>query len=649
MKEKKFIKLTPFKMQVLQSFPFIDEDFDAITNYELLCKVVEYLNKTVYNVDLLNEKVEEFQNYFDNLDVQEEINNKLDEMAESGQLTDIIAEYLGLAGVLSFNNVNDMKQATNLVDGSICQTLGYYSVNDGGSAKYKIRTINNTDVVDEMTIIAIGSNNLVAELIIPVPLSVKCLGAKGDNLNDDTNSIKTALNISNNILLPRGTYKTTSSIILNNKSNIIIDGNNSQLNIDGLLKGINFINSNNITIKNLNIKSLLQYNALPINHNRDIFIEFENCNNINIDNCVFEYGSMGIVFMSCENIKFTNNLMHDFKGWGCIFGASVTKCYKAIIKNNISYNSSYDGIKLTGYIKDIIIQNNICYDNNSDGIDFAGHTAKNIIICNNDLHDNKLNGIDFKQLERDTYPYNDDFIKEFENINIHDNLISSNLTHSINSQLYYNDVNVNNFNIYNNTIKMDNLSTHNSSTGIRIAPGNILNKGDIKIYNNNVDSKAKNLSCIRLSNTKNIEIYNNKLLNGLTASIYIDDQNIITETYDVSSSDIYIDSNELTVSGDVNSNVIRFTNLNNPENIQITNNKMQNTRQSAYAITPTTFGNGFVFNGNSEINKYNEIPTGRSFKNMIYYAEDPSVTNCIGWIATNTTSPATYKKYIDLS
>ena len=37
--EKKFIKLTPFKMQVLQTFPFIDADFDAITNYELLCKV----------------------------------------------------------------------------------------------------------------------------------------------------------------------------------------------------------------------------------------------------------------------------------------------------------------------------------------------------------------------------------------------------------------------------------------------------------------------------------------------------------------------------------------------------------------------------------------------------------------------------------
>lgn len=97
--EKKFIKLTPFKMQVLQSFPFIDEDFDAITNYELLCKVVEYLNKTVDNVDLLNEKVEEFQSYFDNLDVQEEVNKKLDEMAEDGTLAEIINQEL-------FNELN---------------------------------------------------------------------------------------------------------------------------------------------------------------------------------------------------------------------------------------------------------------------------------------------------------------------------------------------------------------------------------------------------------------------------------------------------------------------------------------------------------------------------------------------------------------
>lgn len=99
--EKKYIKLTPFKMQVLQSFPFIDADFDALTNYELLCKVVDYLNKTIDNVDVLNDEIEEYigkfnelkeyvDNYFDNLNVQEEINNKLDEMATDGTFYNLI-------------------------------------------------------------------------------------------------------------------------------------------------------------------------------------------------------------------------------------------------------------------------------------------------------------------------------------------------------------------------------------------------------------------------------------------------------------------------------------------------------------------------------------------------------------------------------
>ena len=107
MNERKYFKLTPFKMQVLQSFPFIDEDFDALTNYELLCKVVDYLNKTISNVDLLNEKVEEFETYFDNLDVQEEINNKLDEMAEDGTLADIINQEIFGELNDAINTIND--------------------------------------------------------------------------------------------------------------------------------------------------------------------------------------------------------------------------------------------------------------------------------------------------------------------------------------------------------------------------------------------------------------------------------------------------------------------------------------------------------------------------------------------------------------
>ena len=117
--------LTPFKWFVLENFPFIENDFDAINNYHLFSKVVEYLNKTIDNMNLTGEQMENVtnamttlqnyvNNYFENLDVQEEINNKLDEMAESGELTDIIAQYLQLAGILAYNTTDDLKNASNI-------------------------------------------------------------------------------------------------------------------------------------------------------------------------------------------------------------------------------------------------------------------------------------------------------------------------------------------------------------------------------------------------------------------------------------------------------------------------------------------------------------------------------------------------------
>ena len=152
--------LPPFKMQVLTNFPYIEADFDALTNYQLLCKVVEYLNMVIHNENEVTTEVENLynayvalqnyvNNYFDNLNVQEEINNKLDEMAESGELADIIGQYLQLAGLLIYNTINDLKSADNVAVGSICKTLGFNSINDGGSSYYKIREIINTDVIDE--------------------------------------------------------------------------------------------------------------------------------------------------------------------------------------------------------------------------------------------------------------------------------------------------------------------------------------------------------------------------------------------------------------------------------------------------------------------------------------------------------------------
>ena len=97
--------MTPFKWFVLENFPFIENDFEGINNYRLFSKVVEYLNKTIDNMNLTGEQMKkvtndfiELQNYvnsfFDNLDLQEEVNNKLDEMAQNGTLNSVLNNFL---------------------------------------------------------------------------------------------------------------------------------------------------------------------------------------------------------------------------------------------------------------------------------------------------------------------------------------------------------------------------------------------------------------------------------------------------------------------------------------------------------------------------------------------------------------------------
>lgn len=100
-----YTNLTTFKWYVLENFPFIEEDFDALTNWQLLCKLGGEMNKIIDSVNLSGEQVEKLtnafnslkdyvNNYFNNLNVEDEINNKLDQMAEDGSLTNLIKNYV---------------------------------------------------------------------------------------------------------------------------------------------------------------------------------------------------------------------------------------------------------------------------------------------------------------------------------------------------------------------------------------------------------------------------------------------------------------------------------------------------------------------------------------------------------------------------
>lgn len=99
--QEPYKKLTPFKLFVKSNFPFIEATYEALDNYGLYCKVVEYLNNVISNENAVESNVNELYDafvslntyvseFFDNLDVQEEVNNKLDEMVEDGTLDEII-------------------------------------------------------------------------------------------------------------------------------------------------------------------------------------------------------------------------------------------------------------------------------------------------------------------------------------------------------------------------------------------------------------------------------------------------------------------------------------------------------------------------------------------------------------------------------
>lgn len=93
----------PFRFWAQKVLPLVYDD--SLSYYEVLCKVVSYLNTTITNVAALGGNVEGLRNaytqlqafvnnYFDNLDVQQEINTKLDEMAETGALTTLIEPFI---------------------------------------------------------------------------------------------------------------------------------------------------------------------------------------------------------------------------------------------------------------------------------------------------------------------------------------------------------------------------------------------------------------------------------------------------------------------------------------------------------------------------------------------------------------------------
>lgn len=108
---------------------------------------------------------------------------------------DVKDEYLRDKSITYFNNIYDLEQTTVAEINQIVKTLGGYNTNDGFGAYYKIRSVTQEDIIDDINIISLDNfNNLVAEKLYDGKLSLLSYdnidyyvdGINGDDTNNGT-------------------------------------------------------------------------------------------------------------------------------------------------------------------------------------------------------------------------------------------------------------------------------------------------------------------------------------------------------------------------------------------------------------------------------------------------------------------------------
>lgn len=346
--------ISPFIMYCKATLPtaFGDE----LSYYETLTALTNFLNKQVIPVVNKNDaKVAELttlannlqnyiENYFNNLDVQEEINTKLDEMVTSGQLEDLLFNFFKINVV--FNTVAEMKKDSNLQVGQKISTLGYYAVNDGGGAQYIIKnTLDNTKWNEHL------NNDLYAELIVGDIYYPKMCGYSVNNSTTTNNSIlQFIVNNAVNVNLPDdhiydiGTITISKSIkIKNGKVNggFILNPNKSVKNVE--FDNIYFkstINNNNAAISMAGITKQHQYivvNNCYINgytygiyftdgtiHQGIFRSKFTNCTIQECNYCFYNYSNnagyrIGDILISGNTLHAYISNIHLYKTDGLIF------------------------------------------------------------------------------------------------------------------------------------------------------------------------------------------------------------------------------------------------------------------------------------------------------------------------------------------
>ena len=142
MVENNYKPLKPFRGWVLENFPFIENDFDALTNYQIFCKIIEYINNIITDVTAIEDSIDDVIKLVN--DIKAYVDEYLEDITEvKEEIEDIKTAINTLnTSVISINNeLTELKDYTdNLVSGSF-DTLKTYVDNQDEDLNEKIENI----------------------------------------------------------------------------------------------------------------------------------------------------------------------------------------------------------------------------------------------------------------------------------------------------------------------------------------------------------------------------------------------------------------------------------------------------------------------------------------------------------------------------
>lgn len=341
------------------------------------------------------------ENFFDNLNIQSQVNAKIDNMVQSGLFEELLNKFINNNIMRTYNTTTDLIQnAQFLIPNMKIKTLGYYEQNDNGGATFLISNTLNPNIFQIKL-----SDNLYANFI-GTSINIVQAGAKQGEY-DNSSIIQQCLNLFKTVIIPEGTFQT-STISLNsnqllkgiNWNSIIepysstentlisITDNNLNCHIENLHLNGNSIECNAITIIHSSITNVLDtsekiYNVKIEFFNGDgISINSTNSRSVMIDNCNISNNQNGIYCIGTDNFIF-DTLCY----WNKLNGIYIKDGASNKINNTKCFGNQNHGIFINSSSNQL--SNIECQDNYFSGINLQqcwGNTLSNIISSTNGVN-----------------------------------------------------------------------------------------------------------------------------------------------------------------------------------------------------------------------------------------------------------------------